>query len=336
MFFLRSSIAQDEKDAIKRILLVNFNEPIPQIAIQIAVLIGRIARYDCPLEWVELVPTLVEVVQSNDSLIQHRALLVLVYVVKTLSSKRLHRDRMLFEDLTSKLYDFVLNLWDGFTQIFFKNIQDQVPLDVAATNLEKAILSLRILKKLTIFGFQKPHQSEKCMMFINVVFQRLRTLLECRLQLKAMPNANLLVESIEKFILKHMKFLNFFIEMHRFSFVDFVPMVFEFSFHYVFHEGTNMIFEENVITFPNFAIQCLNLMKGILQTPMGSDSEKEAPLIAIKNNFFTAERLTYIFDKIIMHYFLLTRQDFELWDADPESFVLDEGGDSWKYNLRVS
>ena len=97
-----------------------------------------------------------------------------------------------------------------------------------------------------------------------------------------------------------------------------------------------MIFEENVITFPNFAIQCLNLMKGILQTPMGSDSEKEAPLIAIKNNFFTAERLTYIFDKIIMHYFLLTRQDFELWDADPESFVLDEGGDSWKYNLRVS
>lgn len=35
------------------------------------------------------------------------------------------------------------------------------------------------------------------------------------------------------------------------------------------------------------------------------------------------------------HYFLLTQQDFDLWDRDPESYDLDEGGDSWKYNLRV-
>lgn len=36
-----------------------------------------------------------------------------------------------------------------------------------------------------------------------------------------------------------------------------------------------------------------------------------------------------------MHYFLLTSEEFELWDSDPESYVMDEGGDSWKYNLRV-
>ena len=56
---------------------------------------------------------------------------------------------------------------------------------------------------------------------------------------------------------------------------------------------------------------------------------------AAKNEFFTPERLSYIFEKIIMHYFLLTSEEFELWDSDPESYVSDEGGDSWKYNLRV-
>lgn len=56
---------------------------------------------------------------------------------------------------------------------------------------------------------------------------------------------------------------------------------------------------------------------------------------AAKNEFFTPERLSYIFEKIIMHYFLLSYDEFELWDSDPESYVSDEGGDSWKYNLRV-
>lgn len=38
--------------------------------------------------------------------------------------------------------------------------------------------------------------------------------------------------------------------------------------------------------------------------------------------------------KLVSHYFLLTREDLELWDTDPESFATDEGGESWKYSLR--
>ncbi|KAL9692091.1 hypothetical protein quinque_005548, partial [Culex quinquefasciatus] len=285
-----NAIALEEKTEIKKILLMRFNEPVQQIAVQIAVLIGNIARYDCPHEWLELVPTLVEVVQSNDLLVQHRGLLVLLHVVKVLSSKRLQRDRVHFEELTTKLYDFILNLWDAFTQLFYKNIQEQTSLDLCAANLEKAIISLRILKKLTIYGVPGPHLAPKCMMFIGVVFQRLKELLDS---------------------------------------------AFDFSFHYVFHEGTNLIFEDNVITFPNFAIQCLNLIKGILSHNLiHVDGDKEQIINKAKNEFFTPERLSYIFEKIIMHYFLLTSEEFELWDSDPESYVMDEGGDSWKYNLR--
>lgn len=78
---------------------MQFNEPVQQIAVQIAVLIGNIARFDCPHEWIELVPTLVEVVQSNDLLVQQRGLLVLLHVVKVLASKRFQRDRIHFEVL---------------------------------------------------------------------------------------------------------------------------------------------------------------------------------------------------------------------------------------------
>ena len=54
-------------------------------------------RLDCPKEWPEIVPTLLEKIQNSDQLEQHRALLVLQHVVKALSSKRLMFDRKNFE-----------------------------------------------------------------------------------------------------------------------------------------------------------------------------------------------------------------------------------------------
>uniref|UniRef100_A0A2M4BC08 Putative nuclear transport receptor kap120 importin beta superfamily n=1 Tax=Anopheles marajoara TaxID=58244 RepID=A0A2M4BC08_9DIPT len=338
-----NGIAPEEKEEIRKQLLLKFNEPVQQIAVQIAVLIGNIARHDGPSEWQELVPTLVKAVQSDDSLVQYRGLLVLLHVVKVLYSKRLQRDRQQFEMLTRTLYEFVLNLWDGFTQLFFTNICEQnCALDVCATNLEKATISLRILKKLTIHGFTAPHQSESCMMLLRVAFLRLKDLLECRLRVKRLlqqqqPTGGSerdLTLKVEKFIVKHMKFLNLFYEQHPAGFVEFVPTAFEFCFNYVFHEGTNMIFEDNVITFPNFAIQCLSLLKGILsQNTVYMEQAKER-INSAKVDFFTPERLSYIFEKIIVHYFLLTPEEFELWDTDPEAYTSDEGGDSWKYNLR--
>lgn len=50
-----SAIAETEKSDIKNLLLTEcFKEPVPQIAIQIAVLIGNISRLDYPNDWIEV------------------------------------------------------------------------------------------------------------------------------------------------------------------------------------------------------------------------------------------------------------------------------------------
>lgn len=54
-----------------------------------AVLVAKIARFDYPKEWPELFPTLIQGIESNDSVIQHRSLLTMHHVVKAISSKRL-------------------------------------------------------------------------------------------------------------------------------------------------------------------------------------------------------------------------------------------------------
>ena len=66
-------------------------------------LIAKVARLDCPRQWPELIPILMESVKGHDGLQQHRALLTFYHVTKTLASKRLAQDRRLFEDVSSLL-----------------------------------------------------------------------------------------------------------------------------------------------------------------------------------------------------------------------------------------
>lgn len=333
-------------------MISSFSEPVPTIAVQIAALIAKIARLDCPKDWPEIIPTLLGAIQNPNPLEQHRALLVLQHVIKALATKRLISDRKAFEALTGNVYTFVLNLWDHFTTAYFQSLCNNgisTP-ELTTEYIEKALLALRIMRKLTIYGVHKPHNSEQCMLFIKSMFPRLKDSLEYRLQLKRGQHQRL-TELTEKFILKQMKILNEFLELHPLSFIDFIPTALEFSFNYVFNEGTNMIFENNEISFTNFAIHCVNLMKGILashtymacmpaamakESGMGHVADTLLPAaVAAKQDFFTAVRLKYICEKVIMHYFLLTQQDLELWDEDPEAFASDEGGESWKYALRV-
>lgn len=78
-----------------------------QIATQIAVLIAKVARLDCPKQWPELIPILLESVKGQDGLQQHRALLTFYHVTKTLASKRLAQDRRLFQDVSPHCRAFV-------------------------------------------------------------------------------------------------------------------------------------------------------------------------------------------------------------------------------------
>lgn len=338
---LFSAIKPEEKLQIKSQLLRSFNEPRDQFAVQFAVVVSKIARLECPNDWPELMPVLLERVNtSTDDLEQKRSLQILVQVVKQLSSRRLHHDRLMFEQFTSNLYEFAINLWNGFTMLYFQNIQSNSSPPICQNYLEKAMLVLRILRKLTIYGFQKPSQTQKPINFLKTIFERIKDLLECRLRVKSAPFDYLpLLERHEKFVMKHMKVLTEFQEYHRLAFLEFSSQALEMSFNYVFFEGSQFIFDGNQLTLPNFVIHCLNLIKGYLLNSTGNTyntrpTEMEMKLADVLKEFFTSERLGFIMEKLLMHYFLLTPADIEQWEEDPENFVTDEGGDSWKYSLR--
>ncbi|KAK4881631.1 hypothetical protein RN001_004950 [Aquatica leii] len=331
-----NGISETEKVTLRQNLLNNFREPVNQIALQLAVLVSKVARFDCPRDWPELFPTLLQAIESQDSLVQHRALLTLHHVVKAISSKRLAGDRKLFQEFTASIYTFILYLWNNFTETFIRDIERNATSDVIVVNLEKGLLTLRILRKLTVFGFYKLHQNADCISFLKVIFDRARATLECRKQLRG--KGIYVLELCEKFIIHLTKILLNVLDNHPFSYVDFIRPTLEFTIFYIFTPtGAQYIYER-------FTIQCFNLIKGILlcaeykpaKIPEMTKEPETLRANHIKIEFFQTSTLTEICRKLVSHYFLLKQEDLELWDSDPETFVNDEVGESWKYSLRPS
>ncbi|XP_033190339.1 importin beta11 isoform X3 [Bombus vancouverensis nearcticus] len=326
-------LQNDEKEFLRLRLIINFEEPVNQLAIQLAALIAKIARYDWPREWRSLIPTLLDVIRGQNPLAQHRALLILHHVVKCLASKRLVPDRRLFQELTSSVFSFILNVWNTYTESFLIMASNGADTNQIQEALEKALLLLRILRTLIVNGFNKPSESHDAMSFLEIVFERARTCLECR---KTLISRGIQMEVCDKFIIHLTKVLIGVLEMHPFCYVELIPTSLEFSVFYCFTEAGQ------ALAFERFVIQCLNLMKGILLStyykPAKVLKDTKNPLTLranqLRQEFFTPETLAEICSRLVTHYFLLTPAELELWDTDPESFVVDDGGESWKYSLR--
>jgi len=52
--------------------------------------------------------------------------------------------------------------------------------DIVGATMEKALLSLRVMRKLTVNGFKTPHLSNFVMEFVQSVYERIKNLLQYR------------------------------------------------------------------------------------------------------------------------------------------------------------
>ncbi|MCO5560305.1 hypothetical protein L7F22_013917 [Adiantum nelumboides] len=98
-------VSDTEKAYLRKKLLDVIREENSQIAVQLALVICKIARFDYPKEWPDLFAVLVHKLQSNDILLTQRVYMVLNQVLKELSTKRLVADQKnLMQKLRQQLH----------------------------------------------------------------------------------------------------------------------------------------------------------------------------------------------------------------------------------------
>ncbi|KAK2165868.1 hypothetical protein NP493_1346g00008 [Ridgeia piscesae] len=328
-----NAVREEEKAVLRQRLLMAIAEPVNQIATQLAVLTAKIARLDCPHNWPELFPTLLEAVKSPEVLLKQRALLMLYHVVKALASKRLAPDRHIFAELTASLFAYILTLWDAHTENTAKYIQGQGHADLLMS-FDQSILALKVLRKLVVFGVKQPDKNESAITFVNLVFQRLEQFLTSKNEMQFLSQD--LFPRREKVITLLTKVLLDLQENHPESYIVFIRPTFDLAVRYNFTD------EAQGFVFERFTVNSLNLIRNILRCesyrPAKNIEDTKNPLVLeahqIKLTYFNVTMLPGICRQLISHYFPLTPDDLEKWDADPEDFIADEGGDSWKFSLR--
>lgn len=334
-----NALKLEEKDQIKVCLLQAYPTSSQVLSKQIAEILSRIVRSE-PLDgWPTLLPELMQAIQETDGMKQSRALLMLLHVVKGLSARPTLQERKHFEQVTAEMYQFMSNAWLTLMRLFMTAVQEGRPLAELSIILEKAIISLKIVKRMNLFGLFKPHKNEMCNEFWRNFLPPIDELLHCRMYLLRKPEYQTLMETFEKYIVRHMKLLYEYQERHIGSFLEFAPATLEFAYQHVFGDQSALVVDGNRVHFQSFAIFCFNLIKSQLgyddKVPKYSQDIDRA-MVKVTDTFFNKDRLRVAVDKLLSIYFLLTEVEMNIWEGDPEEFVGQESGDSWKYCMRSS
>ncbi|XP_024929738.3 uncharacterized protein LOC107434824 isoform X2 [Ziziphus jujuba] len=353
-------ISNEEKVYLRQKLLSHLREENYQIAAMLAVLISKIARIDYPKDWTELFSVLAAQLQSADVLSSHRIFLTLFRTLKELSTKRLASDQRKFAEISSHLFDYSWHLWQsdiqtilhGFstlTQNFDSNTLKQQQEELYL-KCERWLLCLKIIRQLVIFGFASDAKSvqevrplkEVSPLFLNAIQSFLPYYSSFR---NGHPK---FWDFIKRACTKLMKVLVAIQGRHPYSFSDecVLPSVMVFCLNKIIDP------DPDILSFEQFMIQCMVMVKSILECKEYKPSltgrvmdENGLTLEQMKKNISSAagnvltslmprERTVLLCEVLIRRYFVLTPSDLEEWYQNPEAFHHEQDMVQWTEKLR--
>ena len=141
-----------------RLLESAINEPDGRVALQISIMISKVIRHEFPHDWPDPISSMLQTLHqklepSKNPVHVSRILLVLLYVIKELSTSRLQRPRKALQSVTPKIisalslaYNTKVRSWLSFLH---NGGNDE---GGALDSVEQSLLALRALRRLIISG----------------------------------------------------------------------------------------------------------------------------------------------------------------------------------------
>ncbi|PIN19861.1 Nuclear transport receptor KAP120 (importin beta superfamily) [Handroanthus impetiginosus] len=351
-----TGMSNEEKLHLRQKLLSHLREENYQIALTLAVLISKIARIDYPREWSDLFSILAQQLQAADMLTSHRIFMILFRTLKELSTKRLTSDQRTFAEIASQFFDYSWHLWQNDVQhilhgfsVLAQNASELHQDDVFLT-CERWFLCSKIIRQLIVSGFPSDAKSIQEVQPVKKV---------CPVMLSAiqsfLPYYSLFHEKHPKFwdflkkaCTKLMKILIAIQNRHPYSFGDqsvLWPIV-----DFCLNKITNP--EPDVLSFEEFLIQCMSMMKSVLECKEYKPfltgrvmDDNRVTLQEMKKNVSSAvagvlasllpsDRVVLLCNILIRRYFVLTTSDVEEWYQNPEAFHHEQDSVLWSERLR--
>ncbi|EFJ44088.1 hypothetical protein VOLCADRAFT_95713 [Volvox carteri f. nagariensis] len=190
------------------------------IAVQVALVYAKVARFDYPAEWPGLFSDLMLNLGSANPLTVRRVYLILHHVLKELSSKRLVADQANFAQVTELLFGHVWGQWCSDTQLLLSSLpaglESAAPPQPLLQSCERWMLLLKILRRLILHGFPSDARTLAPVAAAHSCCPHMG-LLDARPRGRVLPRSHLQA-MLERAILKLLKTLAQVLEVHPWSF----------------------------------------------------------------------------------------------------------------------
>ena len=364
----QNTLSKEEKLHIRdRALHAGTQEPSQQLNLHNGLLLAKIARYEFPHDWPDLMTNLIVHLRSStaptvNSRYLRNTLYTLLQIVKELSTARLQRSRTSLQHVTPELLQVIGNIYvqsvDKWTS-FLKGPGDDE--GSALESVEHSLLCMKVLRRLIIAGFEHPNRNNDVEQFWSITYQHFGQFFE-------IVTSGQVDQNVNNMILKHLShFSKLHVDMaktHAAAFVllpgcvtilqTYLSLVQQLGEQYRLTGvtskakiGTDGDADDGKSMLEKLGLKGLLLMRALVKmayNPAHSfkyqhpedKEEKKAAIETVKRDIFTDAFVNQMMELIVTKFFVFRESDLRDWEQEPEEWEKreEEIADAWEFSIR--
>lgn len=338
-----NAIDKDEKQSIRTRLFDMISEKNNQLCIQNAQAAARISRFDFPNEWPTLFEFLKQIFNNDaiwkDHVKSYNLIVHINQIIKILSTAKIGRCRPAMQSKIPIIFPLIVRIYlRSFTEWTTSSSIDANKL----SELQVSYLSLKVLRRIVVDGYEYPHKDESVVEFMNITVNHFQLLLTHDEHFKR-------VDIYEKFIKCYGKLYYNLINSSPTNFIlqpCALPIL--LSFTKLLIERASDVYQENSeingdfweqISIRGFLIlkkiiMFINKRGAIMIKARNDKKEIETAVSKISSEFLTIDLAAKLIDLLMDWYLRLRPIELKNWSADPEEWINEQMSNSYEFQIR--
>ncbi|DAA79692.1 TPA_exp: Uncharacterized protein A8136_0465 [Trichophyton benhamiae CBS 112371] len=365
-----NALKQDEKNQIKRRAIeAGVVEPASQLALQNALIVAKILRAEFPLEWPEAISEIIEHLRASirpgaNPVQLSRTLLILLQVIKELSTGRLEKTRRGLRSAAPELLHIVASIYVDKVQKWGTFLESGGDDEGGALEaVEQSLMSLKVIRRLIVAGFENPNRESDISGFWTLSLTHLGNFYSL-----IQRQSSTLASEVEKLIGKHIIQLSkLHLEMARThpapfgllpQAVDMVKsywgLVVELGKMYGSTDFSQLKVgmngdadDDEKPLLEKLGLKALLLLRACAKIAFyptntfryqnqQAKEEKNQCVSLMKSEIFNEDFVVQVMELLVTRFFVFKASDLREWEEEPEEWEKQEEEitDAWEFSIR--
>ncbi|KAH8721569.1 armadillo-type protein [Phaeosphaeriaceae sp. PMI808] len=363
-----NAVNKEDKAAIRsRLLQSAIDEADQRLALQNALVVAKIVRFEFPNDWPDLFQQLLQVLRASTDpnayrLQLPRALLVLLYIVKELSTGRLLRTRQTLQSVTPEIFNVLGTIYVNKVQTwqnFFRHGGEDE--GGAIESMETSLLAIKVTRRLIIAGYEFPARERDVQEFWSMTRSHFGDFFQYVVS-EDSPLASSVRQIIEKHLMQLSKLHMNMAITHPADFAllpnsldlvrDYWSLVSKLGETWGSKSldgakiGTDGDADDDTPILERLGLKGLLIIRACVKMvfyPTQSfrykqqqeKDEKNQATQMIKSQLLTDDLVRDMISALVTRFFVFRPSDLRMWEEEPDEWEkMEEGSEDWEFAVR--